>query len=75
VAHTAARSSENERDGATRTATAKVTGESAVKLVTVKDPLCAPLDATHRVKNPGKLPLALIEVQTVACIAKEDIVR
>ena len=34
-----------------------------------------PLGAVHRSENPGKLPLNLIEVQSGAYLAEDDIVR
>ncbi len=34
-----------------------------------------PLGATHRLENPGKLPLELIEVQSGAYLGEDDIVR
>ncbi|MNL90211.1 Alginate biosynthesis protein AlgA [compost metagenome] len=34
-----------------------------------------PLGAIHRVSNPGKIPLELIEVQTGSYLGEDDIVR
>ena len=34
-----------------------------------------PLGAVHRMENPGKVPLTLIEVQTGAYLEEDDIVR
>ena len=34
-----------------------------------------PLGVTHRLKNPGKLPLELIEVQSGSYLGEDDIVR
>jgi mannose-1-phosphate guanylyltransferase/mannose-6-phosphate isomerase len=34
-----------------------------------------PLGVTHRLENPGKLPLELIEVQSGAYLGEDDIVR
>jgi len=34
-----------------------------------------PLGATHRLENPGKLPLQLIEVQSGSYLGEDDIVR
>ena len=34
-----------------------------------------PLGAVHRMENPGKLPMVLIEVQTGAYLGEDDIVR
>ncbi|AGA89802.1 mannose-1-phosphate guanylyltransferase/mannose-6-phosphate isomerase [Thioflavicoccus mobilis 8321] len=55
--------------------TAKVTVEDAVKLVTENQSVYVPLGAIHRIENPGKLPLTLIEVQTGAYLGEDDIIR
>ena len=55
--------------------TAKVTIDSEVKLVTENQLVYIPLGALHRVENPGKLPMVLIEVQTGAYLGEDDIVR
>ncbi|MGL4603771.1 MAG: mannose-1-phosphate guanylyltransferase/mannose-6-phosphate isomerase, partial [Iodobacter sp.] len=34
-----------------------------------------PLGTTHRLENPGKLPLELIEVQSGSYLGEDDIVR
>ncbi len=34
-----------------------------------------PLGARHRMENPGKLPMVLIEVQTGPYLGEDDIVR
>ncbi|MGH8447163.1 MAG: mannose-1-phosphate guanylyltransferase/mannose-6-phosphate isomerase, partial [Solimonas sp.] len=34
-----------------------------------------PLGNTHRLENPGKVPLELIEVQTGCYLGEDDIVR
>jgi mannose-1-phosphate guanylyltransferase/mannose-6-phosphate isomerase len=34
-----------------------------------------PLGVTHRLLNPGKIPLELIEVQSGAYLGEDDIVR
>jgi len=34
-----------------------------------------PLGATHRLDNPGKIPLELIEVQSGSYLGEDDIVR
>jgi mannose-1-phosphate guanylyltransferase/mannose-6-phosphate isomerase len=46
--------------------TAKVTVDSEVKLITENQSVYIPLGAKHRMENPGKLPMVLIEVQTGA---------
>ncbi|HEX8786863.1 MAG TPA: hypothetical protein VF793_11820, partial [Telluria sp.] len=34
-----------------------------------------PIGMTHRLENPGKLPLHLIEVQSGSYLGEDDIVR
>ena len=34
-----------------------------------------PLGSKHRLSNPGKIPLALIEVQSGSYVGEDDIVR
>ncbi|WP_397543341.1 mannose-1-phosphate guanylyltransferase/mannose-6-phosphate isomerase [Roseovarius salis] len=55
--------------------TAKVTVDADVRLVSENESVFIPLGATHRLENPGKLPLTLIEVQTGAYLGEDDIVR
>lgn len=55
--------------------TAKVTINDEVKLVTENQSVYIPLGAVHRMENPGKLPLILIEVQTGSYFGEDDIIR
>lgn len=55
--------------------TAKVTVDSEVKLLTENQSVYIPLGAVHRMENPGKLPMVLIEVQTGAYLGEDDIIR
>ena len=55
--------------------TAKVTVDREVKLVTEGQSVYIPLGATHRMENPGKIPMVLIEVQTGAYLEEDDIIR
>ena len=55
--------------------TAKVTVDDEVKIVTENQSVYIPLGAVHRMENPGKLPLTLIEVQTGSYFGEDDIVR
>jgi mannose-1-phosphate guanylyltransferase / mannose-6-phosphate isomerase len=55
--------------------TAKVTIGSEVKLVTSNQSVYIPLKTAHRLKNPGKEPLRIIEVQTGAYLGEDDIQR
>jgi mannose-1-phosphate guanylyltransferase/mannose-1-phosphate guanylyltransferase/mannose-6-phosphate isomerase len=55
--------------------TAEVTVGDKVRLVTENEGVYIPLGAVHRMANPGKLPMYLIEVQTGAYLGEDDIVR
>ena len=55
--------------------TAKFTIDEDVKLVTEGQSVYAPLGAVHRMENPGKLPMVLIEVQIGTYLGEDDIVR
>ena len=55
--------------------TAKVTIDDEVKTVTENQSVYIPLGAVHRMENPGKLPLTLIEVQTGSYFGEDDIIR
>lgn len=55
--------------------TAKVTVDDMVRLVTENQSVYIPLGAVHRMENPGKLPMVLIEVQTGSYLGEDDIIR
>lgn len=55
--------------------TAEVTIDDKVQLVTENQSVFIPLGAVHRMRNPGKVPMVLIEVQTGAYLGEDDIVR
>ncbi len=55
--------------------TAKVTVGDEVRLVSENQSVYIPLGATHRMENPGKVPMVLIEVQTGTYLGEDDIVR
>jgi mannose-1-phosphate guanylyltransferase/mannose-1-phosphate guanylyltransferase/mannose-6-phosphate isomerase len=55
--------------------TALVTRDQEQLLVRENESVYLPLGAVHRLENPGKLPLDLIEVQSGAYLAEDDIVR
>ena len=55
--------------------TAKVTVDEEVKLVTENQSVYIPLGAVHRMENPGKVPMVLIEVQTGSYLGEDDIIR
>jgi mannose-1-phosphate guanylyltransferase/mannose-6-phosphate isomerase len=55
--------------------TAKVTVDDEVKLLSENQSVYIPLGAVHRMENPGKLPMVLIEVQTGSYFGEDDIIR
>ncbi len=55
--------------------TAKVTVDDEVKLVSENQSVYIPLGAKHRMENPGKVPMVLIEVQTGSYLGEDDITR
>jgi mannose-1-phosphate guanylyltransferase/mannose-6-phosphate isomerase len=55
--------------------TAQVTVGDEVKLLTENQSVYVPLGAIHRLANPGKVPVVLIEVQTGAYLGEDDIIR
>ncbi|QBG94882.1 mannose-1-phosphate guanylyltransferase/mannose-6-phosphate isomerase [Xanthomonas oryzae] len=55
--------------------TAEVTRGEEVLLLTENQSTYIPLGVTHRLRNPGKLPLELIEVQSGSYLGEDDIVR
>jgi len=55
--------------------TAEVTIGDEVKLVSENQGVYIPLGEKHRMANPGKVPMYLIEVQTGAYLGEDDIVR
>lgn len=55
--------------------TAKVTVGDDCRLLSENESVYIPLGAVHRLENPGKLPMTLIEVQTGAYLGEDDIIR
>ena len=55
--------------------TAKVTRGEEVKLVAENESTYIPIGTKHRLENPGKVPLHLIEVQSGGYLGEDDIVR
>jgi mannose-1-phosphate guanylyltransferase/mannose-6-phosphate isomerase len=54
---------------------AKVTIGEEVKMVGENQSVYIPLGAVHRMENPGKVPMVLIEVQTGSYLGEDDIIR
>jgi mannose-1-phosphate guanylyltransferase/mannose-6-phosphate isomerase len=57
------------------TGTAKVTRGDAVTLLGENQSTYIPLGVLHRLENPGKVPLYLIEIQSGGYLGEDDIVR
>ncbi|PHV07395.1 mannose-1-phosphate guanylyltransferase/mannose-6-phosphate isomerase [Janthinobacterium sp. BJB412] len=55
--------------------TARVTCGDKVSLLTENESTYIPIGMNHRLENPGKLPLHLIEVQSGSYLGEDDIVR
>ena len=55
--------------------TARVTVDNEVRLLAENQSVYIPLGAIHRMENPGKVPMVLIEVQTGSYLGEDDIVR
>jgi mannose-1-phosphate guanylyltransferase/mannose-6-phosphate isomerase len=54
---------------------ARVTVNEMVKTVHENESIYIPIGATHRLENPGKILLELIEVQTGSYLGEDDIIR
>ena len=55
--------------------TAKVTIDEQIKLISAGQSIYVPLGAVHRMANPGKEPMEIIEVQIGTYFGEDDIVR
>jgi mannose-1-phosphate guanylyltransferase/mannose-6-phosphate isomerase len=55
--------------------TAKVTKGGDTFLVSENESTYIPLGTTHKLENPGRVPLEIIEVQSGAYLGEDDIVR
>ena len=55
--------------------TAKVTIEKNVSLLPEGQSVYIPIGAVHRMENPGRLPITLIEVQIGSYLEEDDIIR
>ena len=55
--------------------TARVTRDQEVMILRENESVYLPLGCVHRLENPGKIPLTLIEVQSGAYLGEDDIVR
>jgi mannose-1-phosphate guanylyltransferase/mannose-6-phosphate isomerase len=55
--------------------TARVTCGEKTFLLSENESTFVPVGATHRIENPGKLPLHIVEVRSGSYLAEDDIVR
>jgi mannose-1-phosphate guanylyltransferase/mannose-6-phosphate isomerase len=55
--------------------TARVTVNELVQIVHENESIYIPIGAVHRLENPGKIVLELIEVQTGSYLGEDDIIR
>jgi mannose-1-phosphate guanylyltransferase / mannose-6-phosphate isomerase len=55
--------------------TARVTVGEEIKLLSEGQSVYVPLGEIHRMENPGKLPMLLIEVQIGSYLGEDDIIR
>jgi mannose-1-phosphate guanylyltransferase/mannose-6-phosphate isomerase len=55
--------------------TARITKESEVLTISENESTYIPLGTMHRLENPGKIPLELIEVQSGSYLGEDDIER
>jgi len=54
---------------------ALVTRDAEELMVRENESVYLPLGCTHRLANPGRIPLTLIEVQSGSYLGEDDIVR
>lgn len=57
------------------TGTAKVTCGETTMILTENQSTYIPLGEVHRLENPGKIPLEIIEVQSGSYLGEDDIIR
>ena len=55
--------------------TAKVEIDDKTSFLRKNESIYIPLGSKHRLINPGKIPLTLIEVQSGSYVGEDDIVR
>ena len=55
--------------------TARITRNDETFLLAENESTYIPVGATHRIENPGKVPLHIIEVQSGSYLGEDDIVR
>jgi mannose-1-phosphate guanylyltransferase/mannose-6-phosphate isomerase len=55
--------------------TARITRNDETFFLAENESTYIPVGATHRIENPGKVPLHIIEVQSGSYLGEDDIVR
>ncbi|MDP9083133.1 MAG: mannose-1-phosphate guanylyltransferase/mannose-6-phosphate isomerase [Pseudomonadota bacterium] len=55
--------------------TARITCNDKIFLLSENQSTYIPIGATHRIENPGKVPLHIVEVQSGSYLGEDDIVR
>jgi mannose-1-phosphate guanylyltransferase/mannose-6-phosphate isomerase len=55
--------------------TARITCDDKTFLLSENESTYIPIGATHRIENPGKMPLHVVEVQSGSYLGEDDIVR
>jgi mannose-1-phosphate guanylyltransferase/mannose-6-phosphate isomerase len=55
--------------------TARITCNDKTFLLSENESTYIPVGATHRIENPGKMPLHIVEVQSGSYLGEDDIVR
>jgi mannose-6-phosphate isomerase-like protein (cupin superfamily) len=55
--------------------TAEVVRDDEVLLLRENESVYLPLGCVHRLSNPGRIPVEIVEVQTGAYLEEDDIVR
>ncbi|MGH8142234.1 MAG: mannose-1-phosphate guanylyltransferase/mannose-6-phosphate isomerase [Steroidobacteraceae bacterium] len=55
--------------------TARITRNEETFLLSENESTFIPIGATHRIENPGKVPLHIVEVQSGSYLGEDDIVR
>jgi mannose-1-phosphate guanylyltransferase/mannose-6-phosphate isomerase len=55
--------------------TARITCNDRTFLLSENESTYIPIGATHRIENPGKVPLRIVEVQSGSYLGEDDIVR
>jgi len=55
--------------------TAQITVEAEIRMIHENESMYIPIGSVHRLHNPGRIPLELIEVQVGSYLGDDDIVR